>query len=245
MVPVVRVAVDAAGMSTTPSDRPRSTRVRRLIVVDDHEVVREGLVAVLSYEPDLEIVGTASTGREAAELARRTRPDVAILDLRLPDTPGDALCRELRCLLPQLTVVILTSSLTEECVRAAMDAGASSYVTKAAGIAELRAAIARSAPDAAGGPRMTVSQIVGRLQEFVHDRADSDAPTPQQAKVLQLAAEGLTYREIARRLVLSEATVRFHIQNLKVKYGATSKTDLIVRAIHLGLVPSLERDDAL
>lgn len=205
-------------------------------MVDDHEVVREGLVAVLSQEPDLEIVGTAATGREAAELARRTRPDVAILDLRLPDTPGDALCRELRSLLPDLVVVVLSSSLSEESVRAAMDAGASSYVTKAAGIAELRAALRGSAPGAGGCRLATVSQIVGRLREFVQQRADGDAPTPQQARVLELAAEGLTYREIARRLVLSEATVRFHIQNLKVKYSATTKTDLVVRAIHLGLV---------
>lgn len=206
---------------------------RRLIVVDDHEVVREGLVAVLTQEPDLEIVGTASTGREAIELARRTRPDVAILDLRLPDTPGDALCRELRSQLPGLAVVVLSSYLTEESVRAAMDAGASCYVTKAAGIAELRAALR---PGAGSCPRMTVSQIVGRLQEFVQERADGEAPTPQQARVLQLAAKGMTYREMAKRLVLSEATVRFHMQNLKLKYAAASKTDLVVRAIHLGLV---------
>lgn len=206
---------------------------RRVIVVDDHEIVREGLVAVLSQDGDLEIVGTASTGAEAVELARRTRPDVAIVDLRLPDMPGDALCRELRSL--RTTVIVLSSSLTEEGVRAAMDAGASSYVTKAAGIAELRSALRRSTHE---GPQATAAQIVERLREFVQERADGDGPTPQQARVLQLAAEGLTYREIARRLVLSEATVRFHIQNLKLKYGATGKTDLIVRAIHLGLVPS-------
>lgn len=212
--------------------------MRRLMVVDDHEVVREGLVAVLSQDPGIEIVGTASTGREAAELAHRTRPDVAILDLRLPDTPGDALCRELRCLLPELAVVVLSSYLTEESVRAAMDAGASSYVTKAAGIAELRAAVTRAAPGAGGCAPMTVSQIVGRLRENVAERAGGDAPTPQQARVLQLASEGMTYREIAKRLVLSEATVRFHIQNLKIRYVATSKTDLVVRAIRLGLVTS-------
>lgn len=204
-------------------------------MVDDHEVVREGLVAVLAQDPRFEIVGTASTGREAVELVRRTRPDVAILDLRLPDTPGDALCRELRALLPDLAVIVLSSSLSEDSVRSAIEAGASSYVTKAAGIAELRAALARTGPGA-DGPPMTVSQIVRRLQQFVEERVDDDAPTPQQARVLQLAAEGMTYREIARRLVLSEATVRFHIQNLKLKYGAASKTDLIVRAIRQGLV---------
>lgn len=219
------------------------SRCRRLIVVDDHEVVREGLVAVLAQEPGLELVGTASTGREAVDLARRVRPDVAILDLRLPDVPGDELCRELTALLPDLTVIVLSSYLTEESVRAAIGAGAAAYVTKAAGIGELRAALARTAPGAAR-PSLTVSQIVGRLARFVAERADGDAPTPQQARVLQLASEGLTYREIAKRLVVSEATVRFHIQNLKLKYGASSKTDLIVRAIHRGLVTP-EGDDAV
>lgn len=221
-----------------PSDRAGPpVRCRRLIVVDDHEVVRAGLVAVLSQEPGFELVGTASTGRDAADLARRVRPDVAIIDLRLPDITGNELCRELTSMLPDITVVVLSSYLTEESVRDAISAGASSYVTKAAGIAELRAALARTAPGAGrSGAPLTVSQIVERLEKFVEQRSDGDTPTPQQARVLQLASEGLTYREIAKRLVLSEATVRFHIQNLKLRYGATSKTDLIVWAIRRGLV---------
>lgn len=222
-------------MATTP-------RARRLIVVDDHEIVREGLVAVLRHEPDLEVVGTAATGREATELARRTRPDVAILDMRLPDTSGDALCRELRCLLPELDVVVLSSALSDESVRCAMDAGAACYVTKAAGIGELRAALARTAAQAGVVTPMTAAQIVGRLRRSVSERVEGDAPTPQQARVLELTAQGLTYRTVAKRLVLSEATVRFHIQNLKLKYGATSKTDLVVRAIQLGLVTPPDRD---
>ena len=210
---------------------------RRLIVVDDHEVVLEGLVAVLSHEPGLELVGTASTGRDAVDLARRVRPDVAIIDLRLPDMTGNELCRELTQILPDISVVVLSSYLSEESVRNAISAGASSYVTKSAGIAELRAALARPAPgEGSAGAPWTVSQIVTRLETFVDERSDGDTPTPQQARVLQLASEGLTYREVARRLVVSEATVRFHIQNLKLKFGASTKTDLIVQAIHRGLV---------
>jgi len=219
-----------------------TTRSRRLIVVDDHEVVREGLVAVLAREPGLQLVGTAATGGEALELARATRPDVAIVDLRLPDTPGDTLCRELRALLPGLAVVVLSSSAAEESVQAALDAGAACYVTKAAGIAELRAALIAAV--AGERPRMTAPQIVGRLRQAADERAGDEAPTPQQARVLELAAHGLTYRAIARRLVISEATVRFHIQNLKLKYAVTSKTELVVRAIHLGLVPPPEQEAA-
>ncbi len=231
----MRFQEDTARVVTMPTHRAGPGRRQRLIVVDDHEVVREGLVAVLSQDPTFDLVGTASTGREAVALARRTRPDVAVVDLRLPDGPGDELCRQLTALLPGIGVVVLSSHLSEESVRDALCAGAVSYVTKAAGISELRAALAR-AVDRCSAP-MTVSQIVGRLQHSVDERAGGDAPTPQQSRVLDLAAAGLTYREIAKRLVLSEATVRFHIQNLKLKLGATSKTDLIVRAIHLGLVP--------
>jgi len=210
---------------------------RRLIVVDDHEVVCEGLVAVLSQEPGFELAGTAATGRDAIDPARRVRPDVAIIDLRLPDITGNDLCKELTLMLPDITIVVLSSYLSEESVRDAISAGASSYVTKAAGIAELRTALARTAPgaDSFSAP-FSVSQIVKRLERFVEERSDGDTPTPQQAQVLQFASEGLTYREIAKRMVLSEATVRYHIQNLKLKYGATSKTDLIVQAIHRGLV---------
>ena len=214
---------------------------RRLIVVDDHEVVRAGLVAVLSQEPAWELVGTAATGEEAVELARRVRPDVAVVDLRLPDVPGDELCRELVAMLPGITVGGLSSSLTAERVRAAVNAGAAAYVTKAAGIAELREALARTALGTST-PSLSVSQMVGHLARSVQARGDHDAPTPQQARVLQLAAEGLIYREIAKRLVLSEATVRFHIQNLKIKYGASSKTDLVVRAIRAGHVAPAHHD---
>lgn len=225
-------------MATLPSERAGpSDGCQRLMVVDDHEVVLAGLVAALSQEPHIELVGTATTGQEAVDLARRIRPDVAIIDLRLPDTSGDKLCRELKSRFPEISVIVLSSYLTEESVRAAIGAGASSYVTKAAGLAELRAAITRTQAGADGCPApLSVSQIVARLQQFAEARAESGTPTPQQARVLELAADGLTYREIARRLVVSEATVRFHIQNLKLKYGVASKTELIVRAIRMGLV---------
>ena len=177
----------------TPSQRAGPPdRCQRLMVVDDHEVVRAGLVAVLSQEPHVELVETASTGQEAVDLARRTRPDVAIIDLRLPDTSGDKLCRELKSIFPEIAVIVLSSYLTEEGVRAAIGAGASSYVTKAAGIAELRAALARAQQQDVEGPpaRLSVSQIGARLQQFDEARAETGTPTPQQARVLELAAEG-------------------------------------------------------
>lgn len=206
----------------------------RLLVVDDHEVVRAGITAALSQDPSLQVAGVAGSGREALALLPDLRPDVAVVDLRLPDMSGDELCRRLRARLPGLAVVVLSSYLTEPAVRDAVEAGAAGYVTKAAGLAELRAAIEEAA--AGTGRPASVSQIMRRLEGILDDRDGAGAPTPQQARVLALAAEGLTYSEMARRLSISESTVRFHIQKMKIKLGARSRTELVVRAVRAGLV---------
>lgn len=224
-------AVTRAGGETTHVDQVR------LIVVDDHEVVREGLAAALSTDARMRVVGAAATAEEAIRLVGATHPDLAVIDMRLPDLPGDELCRRLLQVRPQLAVVILSTYLTEEAVRDALHAGASGYVTKAAGLAELRAAVEQATdPGDQQRRRASVSQILRRLERVVDNRNEPGAPTPQQARVLELAAEGLTYAEIARRLVISESTVRFHIQKMKIKFGARSRTELIVRAVRAGLV---------
>ena len=116
---------------------------KRLLIVDDHEVVREGLASALAADERFEIVGTAATGKEALQRARQTLPDIALVDLRLPDMRGEDLTRELRNRFPSTAVIILTTYLGEGTVRSALEAGASAYVTKAAGLPELRAAIER------------------------------------------------------------------------------------------------------
>lgn len=213
----------------------------RLLVVDDHEVVRAGLTAALSRDEQLDVVGAAGCGQDALRLVDELRPDVAVVDMRLPDMSGDDLCRRLRERTPAPAVVVLSTYLTEPAVRDAIQAGASGFVTKAAGLAELRAAIdeAASGADRPAG----VSQIVRRLEQLVDARDEADAPTPQQARVLELAAQGLTYSEMARRLTLSESTVRFHIQKLKIKLGARSRTELVVRAVRAGLIVTPDDED--
>ena len=195
-------------------------------------------MAALSNDARFALVGGASSAEEAVELARQARPDVAIVDMHLPDLPGHELCAQLRGLLPDITVIALSSYLTEEAVRNAIRAGASAYVTKAAGLQQLRSALDEVCNH--NGSRSdespNVTQIVRRLEQLVEARSDSSSPTPQQARVLQLAAEGLTYGEIAKRLLISESTVRFHIQKLKLKFETTSKTELVARAIRSGLI---------
>ena len=208
----------------------------RVLIVDDHEVVREGLRASLATDPRLEVVGTAETGQAALDVARRTLPDVALVDLRLPDMSGEDLTRQLRARFPSTAVIILTTYLSEETVRAALDAGAHAYVTKAAGLPELRAAIERVMGGQRSVDRTTGPQIVKQLHELVAGRMTEAMPTPQQERVLELAAQGFTNHEIGARLFISESTVRFHVQKLKAKFGARTKTELIAKAIRTGYI---------
>lgn len=208
----------------------------RILIVDDHEVVREGLCASLSADPRLEVVATAATARAALAQARRVLPDIALVDLRLPDMSGEELTRELRARFPSTQVIILTTYLSEETVRGALQAGAAAYVTKAAGLPELRAAIdrvigQRDSVDLSSGPH-----IVKQLHELVAGRMTEAMPTPQQERVLELAAQGFTNSEIGARLFISESTVRFHVQKLKAKFSARTKTELIAKAIRTGFL---------
>lgn len=214
---------------------PRPVRV---LVVDDHEVVREGLAAALSADGQFEIVGAVATAAAALTFAARTRPDIALVDLRLPDMMGDRLCRELRSRFPATSVVVLSSYVSEDTVRRAMEAGASAYITKGAGLPELRKALGAVA---AADTEPVQRQIVGQLHDLVSQRAGESRLTPQQERVLELSAEGLTYREIGARLFISESTVRFHMQKLKSKFRARTKTELIARAIRCGaMAPAAE-----
>jgi DNA-binding NarL/FixJ family response regulator len=207
----------------------------RICVVDDHEIVREGLRRALPNDPEVEVVGEAASGAEALREARRTLPDVMLVDFRLPDMTGDELCRRIRAGFPSTKVVMLTTYLSEDVVRRSLEAGASGFVTKASGLDELRDVLAKLGDDApvfTGG----ASAIVQRLHEANAERAPRRPLTPQQERVLELAAHGLTYSEISSRLHISESTVRFHVQSLKERLGVRTKTELIAVAIRAALI---------
>lgn len=208
----------------------------RIMIVDDHEIVREGIRVSLSRDPRIEVVGEASSGKDALRRVRQCLPDIALIDLRLPDMRGEDLCRELTRDFPGTAVIILSTYLSEETVRGALRAGAAGYVTKAAGLPELMAAIERvmdgdGAKGVSEGP-----QIVRELHSLVTGRMAGVTPTPQQERVLELAAQGFTNHEIGERLFISESTVRFHVQKLKAKFEARTKTELIAKAIRTGFI---------
>lgn len=218
----------------------------RVMVVDDHDIVREGIRSSLSRDPRIEIVGEAATGKDALRRVRQCLPDVALIDLRLPDMRGEDLCREIARDFPSTKVIIFTTYLSEETVRGALEAGATDYVTKAAGIGRLTEAIERVIDGA--GPRSTLEgpMIVKQLHALVTERMDGVTPTPQQERVLELAAQGFTNNEIGDRLFICESTVRFHIQKLKGQFSARTKTELIAKAIRSGFIaPASEPGRAL
>jgi len=207
------------------------------MIVDDHEVVREGLMATLASVEGVTVVGAVATGRAALELARRVAPDVALVDLRLPDLSGDELCRELLALSPSISVVILSSYLSEETVRSSLRAGASAYVTKSAGVPKLREVLVELRNARGERPVQTAPQLVKELDRLVAERQGTLRITPQQERVLELTAEGLTNRAIAARLFISESTVRFHVQKLKGRIGARTRAELVAKAMRLGVIP--------
>ena len=219
-----------------------SVRQAKVLIVDDHEVVTEGLQAAIDRIEGFTVVGVAHTGAHARALARRTLPDVVILDMHLPDMPGDDACRQLRALLPSVTVIALSAYLNEAAVRRAMDAGARAYVTKSAGLPELRATLKRLVCSEQELGPTNAPGIVKYLENLVDQRSNEHSLTPQQARVLELLAQGMTYRKIAERMMISESTVRFHIQKLKVKFGTDSKTEMIVQCLRMGIITSPEQE---
>lgn len=210
----------------------------RVCVVDDHEIVREGLRMVLPNDPEFEIVAEAASAREALQALRRHLPDVLITDYRLPDMTGAELCARVRTDFPSTAVVVLTTYLSEDVVQRCTDAGAAGFVTKAAGLGELRrvlrlAAAGDRTPEMATGG---TSALVKRLHEASAKPGGRKQLTPQQERVLELAARGMTYGAISHELHISESTVRFHIQGLKDRLGVRTKAELIATAVRSALI---------
>jgi two-component system, NarL family, response regulator NreC len=210
----------------------------KLVLVEDHEVVRQGLRALLAVEPDFEIVGEAGDGLVAMELVTRLRPDVLVLDLMLPGLPGLDVVRAVRQSAPETRVVILSMHANEAYVLGALQAGAVGYVLKKSGSVELLAAI-RAAW--AGRRYLSPPLSEAAIQAYVEKSRATPDPyqtlTAREREVLLLLVEGLTSAEIAGRLVLSHRTVEMHRSRLMHKLGLDKKTDLIRYAIKRGLLP--------
>jgi len=213
----------------------------RVLVVDDHAVVREGLRHVLSATEGFAVVGEAGTGADALALAEVQRPDVVLLDLTMPGMSGLAVAAELRRRVPDARILVLSMHEQDEYVLAAVRGGADGYVLKDTGPAELRAAIrAVYAGDGYFSPA-----VAGRLSAAVRGEVATEAPhqrlerlTPREREVLTLVAAGKTNRAIAAHLGLSPRTVESHRESLMKRLSLRSVADLTRFAVQAGLVAS-------
>jgi two-component system response regulator DevR len=199
---------------TTPTE---GAAPRTLLVVDDHEVVRQGLVALLDRRTGFQVVAEAGTAAEALEQARRFEPDLVVMDVRLPDGSGIEACREIRSELPNTRVVMLTSYPDEDAVLAAIVAGASGYLLKQVRARDLVAALETVA---AGGslldPAVT-GKVLERMRRIATDDDELAALTKQERKILALVAEGKTNKEIAGEVFLSDKTVKNYVSSILAK----------------------------
>jgi DNA-binding NarL/FixJ family response regulator len=205
----------------------------RVLLADDHPVVREGLRGMLAAEPDIEVVGEAASGPEAVTLAGRLRPDVILMDLRMPGGDGVEAIRQL----PGATVVVLTTYDSDADILRAVEAGAAGYLLKDTP----RAVLADRVRAAASGETVLAPTVAGRLMGRMRaEPATSRAEqlSARETEVLTLVARGLTNAQIARRLYLSEATVKTHLLRACAKLGVSGRTAAVTKAIETGALPA-------
>ena len=202
----------------------------RVFLLDDHEIVRRGVQELLEAEPDLEVVGEASNAAEALARVPALRPDVAVLDVRLPDGDGVSVCRELRSRMPDLACLMLTSFADDEALFDAIMAGASGYVLKQIRGSDLTGAVrAVARGQSLLDPRAT-AKVMERLRTQASRKDPLEGLTERERDILALIGEGLTNRQIGERMHLAEKTVKNYVSNLLAKLGMERRTQAAVFA---------------
>jgi DNA-binding NarL/FixJ family response regulator len=212
----------------------------RVFLLDDHEIVRRGVAELLSAEPDLDVVGEGSTAAEAIARVPALRPDVAVLDVRLPDGDGVTVCRELRSRMPELACLMLTSFADDEALFNAIMAGAAGYVLKQIRGNDLVGAIRTVAAGQSLLDPKATARVLERLRSGTGGKDDPLAElTDQERHVLSLIGEGLTNRQIGERMHLAEKTVKNYVSHVLAKLGLERRTQAAVFATRVaGRQPS-------
>ena len=211
----------------------------RVLIADDDQLMRAGLVELLGADPEIEVIGQAATGRQAVEQTRRLAPDVVLMDIRMPDLDGIGATRELARTTPGARVLILTTFEQDDYVFGALRAGASGFLLKRARPEELIAAVHTvAAGEALLSPSVTRRVIDRMAQQPTPELADQvklDALTPREREVLELIAGGLSNREIAAALVVEESTIRTHVKRILMKLGLRDRVQAVIFAYETGL----------
>ena len=210
-----------------------ATREIRVFLLDDHEVVRRGVADLLGAEPDLTVVGEAGTAAEALARVPATRPDVAVLDVRLPDGDGVTVCRELRSRMPELRCLMLTSFADDDALFDAIMAGAAGYVLKQIRGSDLVGAVRTVASGQSLLDPRTTARVLDRMRSVAARQDPLAGLSEQERAVLDLIGEGLTNREIGERMFLAEKTVKNYVSHLLAKLGMQRRTQAAILATEL------------
>jgi DNA-binding NarL/FixJ family response regulator len=206
----------------------RDTQVIRVLTVDDHQLVREGIAAVLDGQPDMRLIGQASNGREAVESFRQHRPDVTLMDLRMPDMSGIEAITAIRAEFPSARIIVLTTYAGDVQAAGALKAGASGYLLKNL----VRKELLETVRAVHGGKRRVPPEIATDIAEHVAD----DALTEREIEVLRRVAAGRSNKVIAAELDISEGTVKTHMKNILPKLHASDRTHAVMIALKRGIL---------
>jgi DNA-binding NarL/FixJ family response regulator len=222
----------------------RKAKPARLVIADDHELARAGLRAMLTGQSGLELVGEAANGSEALALCRRLQPDLALIDVRMPELDGLATCRAIKQECKGTSVILVTIHENPEYLLEALKAGAAGYVLKDISQRELISTVQGVLSGESILNKELVILLLRRLASETSSQEEQPAGrlSPREREVLQLLTQGQTNREIAQNLTVSVSTVKIHVEHILAKLGVSDRTQAAVRAIELGLLQTTSKE---
>lgn len=240
----VRAEAGSVWSTAQPALQSTAPIIIRVLVADDHAIVRKGICALLATEPDIEVVGEARDGRDAITMVQRVQPDVVLMDLVMPGIDGLEATRHISARHPDVRILVLTSFAGDDKVFPAIKAGALGYLLKDSGPEELVQAIQQVHRGESSLHPSVARRLLRELSEPSPQGPNTDSLTEREIEVLQLVAQGQSNREISDLLAISEATVRTHVSNILSKLNLNSRTQAALYALREGLA-SLQDTDAL
>jgi DNA-binding NarL/FixJ family response regulator len=208
----------------------------KVLIADDHPVVREGLSAMLNRQPDIEVVGEAENGRECVEKTRKLRPDIVLMDLRMPEMDGVEAMRQIAATNPEVRFIVLTTYDNDEYIFKGIEAGARAYLLKDSPREELFKAIRAVHRGESLIQPAVAGKVLDRFVELSRQVQAPEALSNREVEVVKLIAEGTANKEIAVSLHISESTVKTHIQTIFQKLGVSDRTGAVTQAIRKGII---------